>query len=659
MAETVADIAIGVTADIGPLMRETARAEAAMGRFGRVMNGIGASFSRFGKSATDLGGKMSIASAAITAAGAAALALTKNAADMGDAIDNGAKAAGLSTTAYQEYGYALSQAADMTGDEFAAAMVKMNKLLGEAKSGSESATEAFGKLGISAEDIANGTVTSDDALAALVTTLENTTDPAIAAAVASEILGKSGARMGGLLANTAGNVDDLRQNARDLGIVMSGEAVEASAKFNDKWDDVILQLNAVKIAIATSLMPIIVDKLIPALQEVVIPAIVSVINTLGEWITAFTELPGPVQEAIGLVAGLFAVGGPLLVAIGVASSVIGALVAATGPIGLLIAAAGLLTAAWTLWGNDFKAIVGGAIDWVTTKFDAFMGLVDSIIAKLTEWKNTAKEFLSSPSGGAPGPDGGAYSPTDQGYMDPMGGIGGVSDLGGGAGSDTLGVAIADGMVNGMAARLAERSEEIGAIVDTIPQIARDRLGIQSPSTVFAEIGENIGLGMAEGILASQAAVQASMAAVNGGILGDTANLFNGLATITQAGGEKANRAYRAFAAGEALINAYRAASQALATPGITIFGKFAAYASVLAAGMNLVSAIKGGGSGGGSARAPSGSSASAAPASTPLEVRLTGFGPDDLISGSMVSSLLDRLSAEAGDRGYRIMTAAT
>ena len=32
--------------------------------------------------------------------------------------------------------------------------------------------------------------------------------------------------------------------------------------------------------------------------------------------------------------------------------------------------------------------------------------------------------------------------------------------------------------------------------------------------------------------------------------------------------------------------------------------------------------------------------------------------PNDLISGSMISDLLDKLRAESSDRGYRIMTAA-
>ena len=56
-------------------------------------------------------------------------------------------------------------------------------------------------------------------------------------------------------------------------------------------------------------------------------------------------------------------------------------------------------------------------------------------------------------------------------------------------------------------------------------------------------------------------------------------------------------------AAQAVVNAYLAASQALADPTVPFFAKFAAVAQVLATGMGLVNAIKGGGgsAGGGAA----------------------------------------------------------
>ena len=71
-------------------------------------------------------------------------------------------------------------------------------------------------------------------------------------------------------------------------------------------------------------------------------------------------------------------------------------------------------------------------------------------------------------------------------------------------------------------------------------------------------------------------------------------------SLAGGGYESLIRAQRSFAASSALINSYLAATQALADPSVPFWGKFAAYAKVLAAGMGAVNAIKGGGSGSGS-----------------------------------------------------------
>jgi len=122
---------------------------------------------------------------------------------------------------------------------------------------------------------------------------------------------------------------------------------------------------------------------------------------------------------------------------------------------------------------------------------------------------------------------------------------------------------------------------------------------------------------------------------------------------------KALKVAKVFGAAQALVSAYQGAAEALKLP---FPANIAAAATVLAKGIGFVNAIRsvnsGGGGGGATGGGGGGSSAqSQAPAQTPLDVRLTGFGPNDLFTGDMIGGLLDRLSTEAGDRGYRIMTA--
>ena len=83
-------------------------------------------------------------------------------------------------------------------------------------------------------------------------------------------------------------------------------------------------------------------------------------------------------------------------------------------------------------------------------------------------------------------------------------------------------------------------------------------------------------------------------------LSDMSEDFAQMNSLAGGGYESLIRAQRSFAASSALINSYLAATQALADPSVPFWGKFAAYAKVLAAGMGAVNAIKGGGSGSGS-----------------------------------------------------------
>ncbi|RBO91021.1 tape measure protein [Pseudochrobactrum asaccharolyticum] len=91
----------------------------------------------------------------------------------------------------------------------------------------------------------------------------------------------------------------------------------------------------------------------------------------------------------------------------------------------------------------------------------------------------------------------------------------------------------------------------------------------------------------------------------------TGEFFGALASVMGGNNDKLLRVQKTFAAAAALVNAYLAASQALADPTVPFWGKFAAVAAVLAKGMALVGAIKSGSNSGGGGSA--GTTQSAAP----------------------------------------------
>lgn len=135
-------------------------------------------------------------------------------------------------------------------------------------------------------------------------------------------------------------------------------------------------------------------------------------------------------------------------------------------------------------------------------------------------------------------------------------------------------------------------------------------------------------------------------------LSETAGFFGELANIASVGGQKSAKAVATFQAIEGTINAYGAAIKALNTPGISIAGRFAAYASVLGAGLKGVAAIKaaGGGSGGGGGGASGSASApsvSTAPAQPEKVTRIELAGEDWIVN--LVEPMIDQIYKASGN----------
>jgi hypothetical protein len=129
--------------------------------------------------------------------------------------------------------------------------------------------------------------------------------------------------------------------------------------------------------------------------------------------------------------------------------------------------------------------------------------------------------------------------------------------------------------------------------------------------------------------------------------------FGDMASAFQSGNEKMAKAGRVFAGVEATINAYRAFNQVLADPTLPFFAKIPAAISVLAAGMQTVSAIKSGSSsrGSGGGRGVSTATPSAAAAPTPQTVYIDSLDPGGLYSGQTLINLFDALYDENDRRG--------
>ncbi|HEX6880946.1 MAG TPA: phage tail tape measure protein, partial [Terriglobales bacterium] len=146
-----------------------------------------------------------------------------------------------------------------------------------------------------------------------------------------------------------------------------------------------------------------------ALGTVLLPAAIAVANGIRKVadfateyiIPAFTAMPKPVQVAVGVLLALAAAIGPLLAGFGLIATGVSTLIpllpalgtviaALTGPIGITVLAISALTAAWFTWGDDVKAAVGTAVDWVVDKWNTWSTKTTELF---TGMFNSAKQWL--------------------------------------------------------------------------------------------------------------------------------------------------------------------------------------------------------------------------------------------------------------------------
>lgn len=176
---------------------------------------------------------------AVLALGAQAVAVTgklaimvKKQIDAADAAAKTAQKVGMSVESFT----ALNHAADLSGlstEQFATAMKQLNKNLVEAQKGTKNQVDAFKALGIEVEKENGELKSAEEILFEISDAFGNAEDGAGKTAVAMALMGKSGSDMIPMLNGGSDALNEMMQEARDLGLTIDDETSKAAEQFND------------------------------------------------------------------------------------------------------------------------------------------------------------------------------------------------------------------------------------------------------------------------------------------------------------------------------------------------------------------------------------------------------------------------------------------
>lgn len=203
---------------------------------------------------------MKAAAAAAAALAAAIIGVTVATAAYGDAAAKGATSTGLNVEAYQELQFAAEKAG-LSQSQFESALQMQARAAETAAESNEGYIETANGTRIAVKN-ANGEMkTQEELLTDTAKAVAAATTEQEKLAIATAVYGRSGAELLPLLEAGEEGIDALRQQAVELGYVMSEEATEASEAFNDSLTDLK--------AIATGLRNDIGEALLPVMTEAV------------------------------------------------------------------------------------------------------------------------------------------------------------------------------------------------------------------------------------------------------------------------------------------------------------------------------------------------------------------------------------------------------
>ena len=194
---------------------------------------------------------------------------TKGAAEFADEVNTLSKTTGLSTDIIQEYQYAASLL-DVDLNTITGSMTKLTSKMASAKGGTGAAADAFAKLGVTVTDengnLRDANAVFDETIAALGN-IENETERD---AAAMDIFGKSAKDLNPLIEASNGELAALRQEAHDVGYVMSTDTLNSMNEVQDGFDRLGLAADSAKnqigAAIGQFILPYLND-LVSAVQD--------------------------------------------------------------------------------------------------------------------------------------------------------------------------------------------------------------------------------------------------------------------------------------------------------------------------------------------------------------------------------------------------------
>ncbi len=190
-------------------------------------------------------GAIAATAAATIAGGKAFVAGVSNLAAYGNEIDKNSQKLNMSRESYQEWSFIMEHA----GTSIEGMKMSMKTLANAAETGKDS----FERLGISQEQIAS--MSQEELFGATISALQNVESETERTYLAGQLLGRGATELGPLLNMSAEELENMRQQAHDLGGVLSDETIKDAAQFEDSLQNMQVSFDGMKNSMLANFLP--------------------------------------------------------------------------------------------------------------------------------------------------------------------------------------------------------------------------------------------------------------------------------------------------------------------------------------------------------------------------------------------------------------------
>lgn len=248
MADT-AQVLIQIRGDVGDINAKLADLRGNIGKVaaetGTLSKGMGSAFAALKGVAAALGAGLSVTALA---------GIVNQAAEAGDAMMKMAEKTGMSVESLSALKYAAALS-DVEMEKVQSGVGKLARAMYDAAAGVETTQAVFKTLGVAYQDADGKLRDMGEIMVAIGARFAAMEDGATKAALAQKLFGKSGAELIPLL----NNLQELADEARRVGYIMTQEKAESLEAYNDALKRIHLSSEALKKEFAAGLAPALTD----------------------------------------------------------------------------------------------------------------------------------------------------------------------------------------------------------------------------------------------------------------------------------------------------------------------------------------------------------------------------------------------------------------